>query len=65
MNYNVGFNEATSTFTASFNDAIIIGSDGSSAISEMVTPISYANLKELRDNSQMTAGLFYRIIDFV
>lgn len=38
LNYNVGFNEATSTFTASFNDAIIIGSDGSSAISEMVTP---------------------------
>lgn len=36
LNYNVGFNEATSTFTASFNDAIISGVLGTSTNRVMI-----------------------------
>lgn len=34
-------------------------------VGELMTPITYEELKTLRDNSELVAGMFYRITDYV
>ena len=38
---------------------------GGGSIDTLVLPITYAELKELRDNNELTPGMNYRIIDYV
>ncbi len=37
---------------------------GGGAVDSLVTPITYAELKELRNNSELVPGMFYRITDY-
>ena len=41
------------------------GGGGGGGVANLMTPITYAELKALRDSSQLTAGMFYRITDYV
>lgn len=37
----------------------------SEGVAELITPITYEELKTLRDNAELVAGMFYRITDYV
>lgn len=43
---------------------ILETSDSEDEISLLVTPILYEDLKDLRDNSQLVPGMYYRITDY-
>ena len=37
----------------------------SEGVAELMTPVTYEELKTLRDNAELVAGMFYRITDYV
>lgn len=39
--------------------------EGGTGVAELLTPITYEELKKLRDNAQLVDGMFYRITDYI
>ena len=46
-------------------DDIAKWNEGGTGIAELLTPITYEELKTLRDNAKLVEGMFYRITDYI